>query len=202
LGISSVMLSDFMESHPLGRAEWAIFVACLLGKEDMAVAKFNKIAEDYELLKNIAAKYTDKPTVLTGAVYKGSWYVAGGKSLMSAFIKDASAKYLWSDNSDVSGLPLDFEAVYAKGTKADFWINMSYYNTKNDLALSESKYSDFKAFQSGKLFNYYKRSSKNGGSDIFESAIVYPNLVLRDMIQIFHNDKLKPEDLYYYIKLN
>ncbi len=79
---------------------------------------------------------------------------------------------------------------------------MSYYKNKTALSDSESKYHDFKAFREGKLFNYYKRASENGGSDIFESAIVHPNLVLRDMIQIFHNDSLKPKDLYYYIQLN
>ncbi|MCH2023896.1 MAG: ABC transporter substrate-binding protein [Saprospiraceae bacterium] len=202
LNIPAVLLSDFMETHPLGRAEWAVFVACFLGKESIAIDNFKQIAQEYESLKLEAQQYTKSPSVLTGAVYKGTWHVAGGQSLMATFIKDASADYLWSDNQDVSGMPLDFEAVYEKAIDADYWINISYYKNKKTLIESESKYHDFKAFKEGKLFNYYKRASENGGSDIFESAIIYPNLVLKDMIQIFHKDTLNPKDLYYYTQLN
>lgn len=201
MGIPPIMLSDFMEKTPLGRAEWALFVAYLLGKEDLAIAKFEKIAKEYQTLKLQASLHSYVPTVLTGAVYKGTWYVAGGKSLMATFIKDAGAKYLWANDTTVSGVPLDFEAVYAKALDVDYWINMSHIATKEALVRSEEKYRDFKAFQKGKLYNYYKRATQNGGSDIFESAIVQPQLVLQDMIRIFHNNTIEPDSLFYYKQL-
>jgi iron complex transport system substrate-binding protein len=201
VGIPPVMLSDFMETSPLGRAEWMLFVSYFLGKEKEALVKFNEVAQQYEALKRDAALYSSQPTVLTGAVYNGTWYVAGGKSLMATFIKDAGARYLWADNPEVSGVPLDFEAIYAKALEVDYWINMSHFKDKKDLGDSEPKYQDFKAFQQGNMYNYYKRASDNGGSDIFESAIVQPNLVLQDMIRMFHHKDLKYKNLYYYIPL-
>lgn len=201
IGIPPVMLSDFMEKSPLGRAEWLLFVAHLLGKETIAKEKFEGIAQAYQKLKHKAALYSSKPTVLTGAVYKGTWYVAGGKSLMATFIKDAGARYLWAEDQTVSGLPLDFEAVYARGTPADFWINMSHYTSKEALGAAEEKYKDFKAFQENKLYNYYKRVTGGGGSDIFESAIVQPHLVLNDLIHVFHDKEVHTDSLYYYTEL-
>jgi iron complex transport system substrate-binding protein len=201
MGIPAILLSDFMEKTPLGRAEWAVFVACLLGKEAEAQVKCAQIATKYQDLKTRAAKYTQKPSVLTGAVYKGTWYVAGGGSLMATFIKDAGGAYLWAEDENVSGVPLDFEAVYGKGLNADRWINMSSWTEKTELGQSETKYQDFKAFQEGQLYNYYKRVTENGGVDIFESAIVNPHLVLKDFVHIFHDEKVDSDSLYYYKQL-
>ena len=201
LGIPPILLSDFMENTPLGRAEWALFVAYFFGKEEIAKNRFKAIATAYESLKKRARETQNKPTVFTGAVYKGTWYIAGGKSLMATFIKDAGGQYLWEDNTELSGVPLDFEAVYVKGLNADYWINTSHWQTKADLGASEAKYADFTAFQKNKVFNYYKRTTANGGSDVFESAIVQPHLVLKDMMHIFHDEVVQEKDLYYYIQL-
>ena len=201
MGIPAVLLSDFMEKTPLGRAEWAVFVACLLGKENEALRKCSQIAAKYQQLQERATRHNRKPTVLTGAVYKGTWYVAGGKSFMATFIQDAGGRYLWEEDNSLSGVPLDFEAVYAKALEADYWINMSSWTNKDDLVDSESKYQDFKAFQEGQLYNYYKRGTAQGGSDIFESAIVNPHLVLKDLIHIFHDEQVEEDSLYYYQEL-
>lgn len=201
MGVPAILLSDFMEKTPLGRAEWAVFVACLLGKEVQAQEKCAQIAAKYQALKTKAASYSNQPSVLTGAVYKGTWYIAGGKSLMATFIQDAGGRYLWAGDENLSGVPLDFEAVYAKGLNADRWINMSSWTNKDDLAQSEAKYEDFKAFQEGQLYNYYKRVTENGGVDIFESAIVNPDLVLKDFVHLFHADTIHSDSLYYYKKL-
>lgn len=198
MGVPAILLSDFMEKTPLGRAEWAVFVACLLGKEVQAQEQCAQIAAKYQDLKIKAANYAKKPTVLTGAVYKGTWYIAGGKSLMASFIRDAGGHYLWAEDESLSGVPLDFEAVYAKGLNADRWINMSSWTNKADLGQSEAKYQDFKAFQEGQLYNYYKRVTENGGVDIFESAIVKPHLVLKDFVHILHDEKVYSDSLYYY----
>jgi iron complex transport system substrate-binding protein len=198
MGVPAILLSDFMEKTPLGRAEWAIFVACLLGKEVEAQEKCAQIAAKYQALQAKVKNYAKKPTVLTGAVYKGTWYIAGGKSLMATLIRDAGGAYLWAENESLSGVPLDFEAVYAKGLNADRWINMSNWTNKADLGQSEEKYQDFKAFQEGQLYNFYKRVTENGGVDIFESGIVKPHLVLKDFVHLLHDEQVHSDSLYYY----
>lgn len=201
LGIPAVMLSDFMETTPLGRAEWLLFVSHFVGKEAAAQTYFEDVAQRYQTAKMQAAYYSYRPQVLTGAVYKGTWYVAGGRSLMATLIKDAAGQYLWEDNEEVSGVPLDFEAVYAKALEADIWINQSHYTTSTALLAADARYQDFKAVKNKHLFNYYKRASQQGGSDIFESGIVRPDLLLQDLIHIFHTKSVVADSLYYYLPL-
>ena len=201
IGIPAVMLSDFMERTPLGRAEWLLFVSYFLGKEETAQSYLMAINQAYESIKKEATAVVDKPSVLLGAVYKGIWYVAGGQSLMATFVRDAGGDYLWKDNTEVSGVPFDFEVVYAKALDADIWINQSYYQHLSNLLQAEPKYAHFGAVKEGKLYNYYKRATKNGGTDFFESAIVRPDLVLKDLVQVFHQQAVEADSLYYYIPL-
>lgn len=203
LGIPAILLSDFMEETPLGRAEWVVFMGYLLGKSEEAYAYYNKIATHYRTLQQQAKLQSYQPTVFTGAVYKGTWYIAGGKSFMAQLIRDAGGKYLWENNTEVSGVPLDFEAVYAKALEADIWINQSHFQTQNDLLAAEDRYKDFKAVQNSQLYNYYKRANAQGGSDIFESAIVRPDRVLEDLMHLFQVPVkgLDETTLYYYAPL-
>lgn len=201
LGIPTVLMADFMEEHPLGRAEWCLFVAYLLGKENLAKKRFQQVKNKYLALQEQASSFPSRPTVLTGAVFQGTWYVAGGASLMAQLIEDANAAYLWADNEDLSGVPLDFEAVYAKALEADYWINISNYKAKQQMLLAENLYTNFNAFKKGSLYNYYKRSTPSGGTDVFESAIVAPHRLLSDLIHIFHAPITDSSKLYYYEQL-
>lgn len=201
LGIPTVFMSDFMEQSPLGRTEWLYFVAHFLGLEQQATTLFDTIATQYQSIKQQASQQTDKPTVLTGAVYEGTWYIAGGNSLMAQLIADAGGDYLWSDNKELSGVPLDFEAVYPKALEADCWINMSHYTTKAALLAADERYQAFETIQTGRLFNYFKRATPNGGTDIFESAIVHPERVLKDLSLIFKQKNPPAAALFYYQQL-
>lgn len=204
LGIPAVLLSDFMEKTPLGRAEWMVFVGYLLGKEEAARAAYQTIAQRYQEARQRATYRSYRPSVLTGVVYQGTWYIAGGQSLMAQFIQDAGGHYLWGDNQEVSGVPLDFEAVYSKALQADVWINQASYATRTGLLEAEARYGDFKAVQTGQLYNYNKRTTAGGGSDFFESAIVRPDRVLEDLMQIFRLpslDSISTDSLYYYAPL-
>ncbi len=201
LGIPTVLVSDFMETSPLGRAEWLRFIAYFVGLENQADSIFNHIKNQYQQIKIAAQKESYQPTVLTGAVYNGTWHIAGGKSLMAQLIKDAGGRYLWADNEEVSGVPLDFEAVYTKALTVDCWLNISYYKTKKELLAADHRYQDFKAVKEGQIFNHFKRMTDGGGSDVFESAIVQPHLLLQDFVHIFHSKKLVSDSLYYYLPL-
>lgn len=201
LGIPTVFLSDFMEQSPLGRTEWLFFIAHFLELEDQAAVLFDNIEHHYQTIKQKALIKEKKPTVLTGAVYEGTWYVAGGNSLMAQLIADAGGDYLWADNTELSGVPFDFEAVYPKALEADCWINMSSYTTKKDLLAGDQRYQAFQTIQTNRLFNYFKRSTPNGGTDIFESAIVHPERILKDLSLIFNQEHPSPERLFYYQQL-
>lgn len=201
LGLPVVLISEFMEDTPLGRAEWAVFMSYFFGNESFALKKFNILAKNYLKLQNIAQNEVKKPEVLVGIAQEGSWFVPGGKSFIARFITDAGGRYLWADNSEKGGVPLDFESVLFKGQNADVWLNVVLANNKKQLKSADSRYSVFKAFKENNIYSYTARVSENGGYDFFESAIVSPDIVLADLIKIFHPKLLKEHELYYYKKL-
>jgi iron complex transport system substrate-binding protein len=202
LGLPAVLLSEFMEESPLGRAEWMRFIACFIGKEELAEAKFDSLYQNYQNLKKELKQIAEKPTVFTGVAQQGAWYVAGGQSFVSKFIQDAGGEYLWADNEARGGLPLDFEVVLNKAEKADVWLNVVLAQDLEQLKGMDERYSLFQAHQQQQVYSYTARVSENGGYDFFESAIVRPDLVLKDLIRIFHPQLLPENQLYYYKKLN
>ena len=75
LGFPLVTFLGYKESSPLGQAEWIKFTAMLLGIEEQANRQFNEIEQRYNELKNLAAKASPRPTVLSGELHGGNWYV-------------------------------------------------------------------------------------------------------------------------------
>lgn len=205
LGIPAIMVSEFMETSPLGRLEWVQFFAHFFDEtaEAKAATKLAKTWQEYEQLQSLLKEQeaTTQPTVFTGAAYEGTWHVAGGKSFIAQFMADAGGQYLWADKEETAALPLDVEAVYAKAKDANLWLNVLAANNKTQLLEQNDKYGGFKAFQDGQIYSYTKRISSNGGYDFFESAIVHPERVLKDLIKIFYPDLLVNYELYYYQKL-
>jgi iron complex transport system substrate-binding protein len=180
---------EFMEDHPLGRAEWIKFVAAFFDREDLADSMFNSIENEYNRLVQLCAGQKFKPTVLDGSGYKGVWYAAGGKSYSARMYADAGASYYWQTDSSKGSIPISFEVIIDKQAEADYWIGPSTGN-RGELLSIDSRYTQIKAFREGNVFFFGKRVNPNGGMDYFESGVVRPDLVLKDLIRVFHPDLL------------
>lgn len=200
-GLKVAINAEWMDTSPLGRAEWVKFIATFFNKEADAQAWFADIAQQYNDLAALAASASEKPTVFTGTDYQGTWYVPGGNSFAAAFLKDAGAAYLWADDSSTGSLPLAFEAVFEKAQDAQYWLNVGFFFTLADLTAADARYADFAAFQNGGVWNNDARTSPAGGNDYYESAVAHPEWVLADLIKIFHPDLLPDHELVYYRQL-
>jgi len=202
-GLTPVVLAEYMDHSPLGRAEWMKFVAVIMGKEVEATETFAATAVNYNELKTLVKKATTPlPSVLVGMGLSGNWYVPGGESYVARHIADAGGNYLWKDSRGTASLQPDFEVVYEKSRNVDKWINIGLVNNANDIIAADERYADFKALKNRELYNGSKRKSSGGGYDIYESAVVHPDLVLKDLIKAFHPDLLPEYEFYYYEKLN
>jgi iron complex transport system substrate-binding protein len=202
--IPNLYLAEYTETEPLGRAEWVRVLGALFGKSAEADSLFQtQIVAPYQKIQTQAQSQAParRPTVFTGIAYEGRWYVAGGKSHLAQQLQAAGGAYLWADNPETGGLALDFEQVYAKALQADIWLNVSQANDLQTLAKFNPHYADFKAYQTKQVYSYSKRVSPNGGYDIFESAIVQPQLVLRDISLILNPSAFPNDTLFYYEKL-
>ncbi|MFC2124500.1 ABC transporter substrate-binding protein [Bacteroidota bacterium] len=200
-GIPVVLNADYLENHPLGRAEWIRFMSLFFEKEKIADSIFLNIERSYLALKHKTDQITDRPTVLSGIVYGDTWFLPGGRNYGARFIQDAGGRYPWSDNNSVESLQLSFESVFEKAHNADLWINVATYDTKQALISSDARYGEFGAYKNNMLFNYTARISGKGGNEFFEKGYARPDIILSDLVKIFHPDLMKDYNLYFYRKL-
>jgi iron complex transport system substrate-binding protein len=200
-GLKTVVNAEWLDTSPLGRAEWGKFIAVFFNKEADAETLFAKTVEQYTAYAALAAGVTEKPTVFTGSDYQGTWSIPGGNSFAAAFLKDAGAAYLWADDTSTGSLPLAFESVFEKAQSADYWVNVGFFFTLADVLAADARYADFAAYQNGTIWNNDAKTSAAGGNDYYESAVAHPEIVLADLIKIFHPDLLPEHELVYYRQL-
>ncbi len=195
-GLTVVPFGEYLEPHPLGRAEWIKFTGLLTGKEELSIQMFDSIAKQYNQLKQMASTVSNRPTVLTGKQYGGFWNLSGGRSYEAQFLSDAGADYLWSDDLSTGGIMLDFETVYERGMQADYWRFLVYSESEysyQDLSEEDARYTDFDAFKQKKVIicNTLKKP-------FFEKGFLEPQIILADYIHIFHPELLPDHENVYY----
>ena len=199
-GIPVALSGDFVEQNPLGRAEWMKFIALFFNREADAAAQFDVIDAEYHAVAELTATLAERPSVLLGSVYNGTWYVAGGESYMAKMLADAGADYLWSGEGNVGALPLDFESVYAVAADVDFWLNpdSSFWFSAEDVLESDPRYGDFAPLKLGKLFNNNAKVNDHGGNAYYEEGAAHPERVLKDLVKILHPHLLPDHELSFY----
>ena len=201
-GLPVVINADYLENTPLGRAEWGKFIAAFYNMEVEANRDFMAVVDRYNAMQTLAANVGERPTVFTNTDFQGSWFVPGGKSFAAILLKDAGAQYLWTDDEGTGSIPLSFEQVYDMAIDADYWLNVGFADDLANLLAMDERYSDFSAFQNGNVFNYSNRVNANGGSDYFESGVANPDMILADLISIFHPELIPDHTLYFYKHLH
>jgi iron complex transport system substrate-binding protein len=203
-GIPVMVNSEWVETTPLGRAEWVKLLAALLNKEALVNQKFENVEKEYKRLTILAKKAKNKPSLITGMNSKDAWFVPNGNSYANRFFQDAGASYHWAGTKATGSLPLSFETVYPIALQADYWLNVSIGNlkTKQDILAKDIRYADFKAFKTNKVYGYHNRTNAQGANDYWESGAVNPHLVLADLVKILHPELLPAHQLIYYKPIN
>lgn len=198
LDIPLISFLGYKESSPLGQAEWIKFTAMLLGIEQQANKQFEEIENRYNELKTLSAAIAERPTVLSGELHSGNWYVVGGSSYLAQLFRDAGADYFMKNDNESGGFYVDFETVYSQGANAGYWRMVNSHNgtfSYEALKQSDARYADFKAFKDKKLIYCNLREKP-----FYENTPVEPEVVLADLIKIFHPDLL-PEHVPVYYEL-
>lgn len=201
LQLTPIINNEFRELSPLGQAEWIKFIAVFFDKLPEAQALFTQIESDYLQLKNRAQQVTDRPTVFTGLAFKGEWTIPGGKSFAAQYFADAGADYLWSDNAQTGNFVISLSGVLERALKADYWLHPGAAASLQEITEADNRYTHFAALKSGMVFNNNARQLQSGGNDYWEYGIVYPNVVLSDLIQIFHPELSQQHASYFYTQL-
>lgn len=202
-GITTVLNADWLETSPLGRAEWIKFTALFYNTEADAAEAFDDVRNNYQELAALTAELPEeeRPTVFANAPFEGTWYLAGGASYFAQLLKDAGARYLWADDDSTGSLFLDFETVFETAADADYWLNPGLWTNLDEGLATDERFGEFAAFQAGNVYNNNARVNVMGFSDYFESGAMRPDIVLADLIAIFHPDLVPEHELVYYQQL-
>ena len=193
---------EFRETDPLLRASWLKFVAAFFEKEKLADSILKQTSDSYYHLKQLTDTIAFRPTVFTEILYQHTWFIPGGKSYLATLLKDAGATYLWQDDTHEGSLPLSYESVFARASNADFWLHVQYWKSKSDVIRLDDRNSMFRAYQENRIYNNDLRLSAEGAFDYWETGWISPDVVLKDLIKIFHPKILPNHSFTYYRKLN
>ena len=119
-GLPVVLNADYLEPHPLGRAEWGKFIAAFYDKEVEATKLFDELVARYEeaKMKVIAISYA--PSVFLNTAWEDSWAVPQKDSYVGILLKDAGSRYLFDDQEGSASSYLGFETVWTLPKKPLF----------------------------------------------------------------------------------
>lgn len=184
LHIPIIETADYMETSPLGRAQWMKFYGLLFKSEERSDSLFSSIEKEYLALKAEAAKLPQGLSILTERKMGSVWYVPGGKSTMGILLKDANAKYIFADDTHSGSLAYGPERILSKGTQIDVWA-FKYFGGK---ALSKSDLlAEYEGYKALKTFNQnciYQVDTST--QPYFELTSFHPEILLREFIILAH----------------
>lgn len=198
-GIPYLYIGDYVEEDPLGKLEWIVPIAEVIGKREEGERIFNDISTRYLSMKRKVENYESvKPKVMLNAPFGDSWFMPSTSSYVARMIKDAGADYVYTKDTGSTSLPIDIEEAYILLDQSDFWLNTGTFKTIPDLKSSLPRFQNSKPVTNGKVYNNNLITSSGGGNDCYESGVVNPDLILKDLIKIFHPELVEEEFTYYH----
>lgn len=201
LQIPFIYIGDYVEQSPLGKAEWIVPIAEIIGQREKGEEEYTQISLRYEALrKKVAETVTESPKVMLNVPYGDSWFMPSTGSYVARLIKDAGADYVYTKETGNTSMPIDLEEAYTLASEADFWLNTDQMETLSMLAAKCPKFKDTEVMRAGRVYNNNLRSTPSRGNDFYESGAVRPDLILQDLVGIFHPE-LSAAPLFYYKKL-
>lgn len=224
LHIPIIEAADYMESSPLGRAEWMKFYGMLFGKDknisttaagkasEAAAGKasgaaagkaseatlpascelradslFAQIEKEYLDLKAEAGKLPKGLSILTERKTGNVWYVPGGQSTIGILLKDANARYIFSDDQHSGSLPMSPEQILAKGKQVDVWAFKYFGGAPLSQVQLLQEYDGYKALAAFNRGNIYQVDTST--VPYFELTSFHPELLLREFIILAHGER-------------
>lgn len=198
LQIPYMYVGDYLEENPLGKAEWLVALSEVVGKRDEGKTVFDEIPVRYNAIKKkVADSALNAPSVMLNTPYGDSWFMPSTKSYVATLVTDAGGDYIYKKNTSNSSMPIDLEEAYKLTSEADMWLNVGMANSLEELKATCPKFTDTRCFRNGYVWNNNLRTNAAGGNDYYESAVVNPDLVLRDLVKIFHPELIEEDFVYY-----
>lgn len=176
-----VPVVEYLEDHPLGRAEWIRFFGSLLGLEADGDSAFAMIERRYQHAVRTAVDSAPQPRVFFGSAWQGQWHVPPGGSYMARLITDAGGDYAFKDESGHANIALPLERVFVEARACDrFGVIMAHGGQVGALEMTgDARIAGLPVVSSG---GFYLDSER---SDVFGQALLEPDVLLRELRCVF-----------------
>ncbi|MBN8217408.1 MAG: ABC transporter substrate-binding protein [Spirochaetes bacterium] len=196
-----LIFAEWLEEHPLARAEWIKVFGALLGKEKEADRLFAQTENAYMHMVSTLSGVEHRPKVMLGLPYKGTWYLPGGKSYIASLIEDAGGEYLWKENTEKGSFAVALEEVFRRAKDAEVWLHTGDAKSLPAIRALDPRFASFAPFASGSVWNNDRRGVPEGGNDYHEGAVLRPHELLADFAIILHPELLGELTPKYHRKL-
>ena len=196
LGIPYLYLGDYTEELPLGKAEWVVAIAEIMGCRERGEDVFAQIAQRYNEVRDSVVRSDEAPKVMFNLPYQDVWYMPSDESYMVRLVEDSGGEYIYKGRNQSSGsVGISLEEAYMLATEADVWMNVGQCSSLEELRSAAPHFANLPVVVRGAVYNNNARATAAGGSDFWESAIVRPDVVLSDLVTIIAGGN---NDTYYY----
>lgn len=201
LGMKVMYNADYLETDPLGKAEWIKVFGALYCCEEKADSIFRELKESYFSIKERIGESASRPVIMLGMPFRDTWYVSPGNSYISKLINDAGGIYLWEKTESSISMPYSLESVYSGALKADIWLNSGSVTSKLEIISLDNRLGSLKPFINNRIYNNNKRLNGSGGNDYWESGTLKPHIILKDIASIIHPEIFPDHEPVYYRKI-
>lgn len=199
-GIPMVYIAEWREENPLARMAWIRFFGALVGERARADSIAESVRRDYHAELAYNQEITERRSIMSGASFRGTWYVPSGNTYMGQLFRDAGADYAYAETIHDGSIPLNMEQALQVFREADVWVGCNA-RTLSELRQLDEKQTWLHAYQTGEVYNFYRRQNADGGNDFWETGVVHPEYILRDLRWALYPEQLPDYQPFFVEKL-
>ncbi len=181
--------SSGLSSTALGRAEWLKYMALFLNEERARNSVYGAMKARYQSLRAraMARPESKRPLVMAGRSTRGDFVIAGGRSYVAALIADAGGRYVWADNHSRRAPRRSISKRRCSGRRTPTSGSTAAVEEPGEHAGGRATLSGVQgASAPGRCGSTSARLTADGSNDYWSRSVSRPDLVLADLIKIFH----------------
>ncbi|MCD6493487.1 MAG: ABC transporter substrate-binding protein [Archaeoglobaceae archaeon] len=193
LNIPYIVDSEWLETDPLGRAEWVKFFAALTDKENETESYFNHVEQNVLEVVN-TVKDLEKPKIIWGSIWSGVVWVPRADSYVAKMIEYANAKYVFNDVNGTGSAQITLEEFLLRGKDADVMVySWSGLKSVEDLLKIDNRLAEIKAVKDKRVYCY--------SDDFYQLGLLYTDVVVKDLAAICHPEKFEGYKPRFFVRL-
>ena len=197
-GVPVIGWAEYLDSSPLGQAEWIKAMGVLTGHEREAAAVFDEIVARYEAQRAEVAGLPPTP-VLLGQLHQGSWGVPAGNSTTGTLVRDAGGIWSEAENPSAGRVDKDFESVFVRDGAAPVWLLTRHgVRTMADVLAEDARYGELAAVGTGRVWVLDRWIGPTGGNVFYERGVLHPEEILADLVAVLHPEAAPGHEFVYY----